>query len=90
MDIPLRYCIVYNGSLSSVIDHILPNLEDSKRVFPLYLQNASKRKFLYGVSLINENIIHLRHYFSLTTTNVDAILPNLHSLIESKVIAIKV
>jgi len=89
MDIPLRYCLIYNGSRSSVIDHILPNLSDSERIFPLHLQNVPKGNFDYGVFLVNKNIVQLRHHFALTTPNVDATLPNLQSLIENKLIAIK-
>lgn len=87
LDVPLRYCLIYNGSHSSIIDHIDPSLDRAQRVFPLYCQTGSKDKriaFYYAVYLINKNISQLRHYMSLKTNDPRATLPNLFSLVEER------
>ena len=87
LDVPLRYCLVYYGSHSSIIDHIDPSLDRTQRIFPLHCQTGSKDKkiaFNYAVYLMNKNISQLRHYMSLKTNDPRATLPNLYTLVEER------
>ncbi|XP_054707993.1 UV radiation resistance-associated gene protein-like [Uloborus diversus] len=80
LNIPLRYAIHFYGSRSTIFDHISCSLPDKTREFPLFSKGKDRRCFEYGVFLLNKNIAQLRIYSGLTTRDLSAMLPNLHSL----------
>lgn len=84
LNIPLRYPIQHFGSRSTITDHITDKISSKEREFPLYAKSKTQMHFKYGVYLLNKNIAQLRHYFNLSTQDLRATLPNLHSLIEFK------
>ncbi|XP_071511679.1 UV radiation resistance-associated gene protein-like [Diadema antillarum] len=84
LQIPLRYPINYNGSRSTIHDHITDSLADKDRDFPLYTRGKEKFHFNYAVYLLNRNIAQLRFVLGLPTTDLRATLPNLQSLLELK------
>lgn len=84
LNVPLRYSIHFYGSRSCITDHISSNLPDKTREFPLHSKGKDKRCFEYGVFLLNKNVAQLRIYSGLTTRDLSATLPNLSSLIESR------
>ncbi|XP_067121613.1 UV radiation resistance-associated protein [Centruroides vittatus] len=84
LNVPLRYPVHHFGSRSTIIDHITDKISIKEREFPLYAKGKSQMHFKYGVYLLNKNIAQLRHYFNLSTQDLRATLPNLHSLIELK------
>ncbi|GFY58448.1 UV radiation resistance-associated protein [Trichonephila inaurata madagascariensis] len=89
LNVPLRYPIHYFGSNSTIIDHISSSLPDKTREFQLFVKNKERRCFEYGVFLLNKNIAQLRIHCRLSTRDLSATLPNLHSLIEQKFITVK-
>lgn len=82
-DTPLRYQFKVLGSTSSIIDHIkvLDEKTVFSREFPLYLKSAKCNRtewdrFLYGVSLLNKNLIQLRYELGKNTSDPRPILQN--------------
>lgn len=84
LNVPLRYSIHFYGSRSTIMDHISSHLPEKTREFPLYSKGKEKRCFEYGVFLLNKNVAQLRIYSGLMTRDLSATLPNLSSLIESR------
>ncbi|GFT93350.1 UV radiation resistance-associated gene protein [Nephila pilipes] len=89
LNVPLRYPIHYFGSNSTIIDHISSSLPDKTREFQLFVKNKERRCFEYGVFLLNKNIAQLRIHCRVSTRDLSATLPNLHSLIELKLVTVK-
>lgn len=82
-DTPLRYQFKVLGSTSSIIDHIkvLDEKTVFSREFPLYLKSAKCNRtewdrFLYGVSLLNKNLVQLRYELGKNTSDPRPILQN--------------
>ena len=82
-DTPLRYEFKVLGSTSTIIDHI--KVVDEKTVidreFPLYLKSNKCSKFewdrfLYGILLLNRNMVQLRHGLGKNTFDLRPILQN--------------
>ena len=82
-DTPLRYQFKVLGSTSSIIDHIKVVDERTmiSREFPLYLKSAKCSKtewdrFLYGIFLLNKNLVQLRYELGKNTFDLRPILQN--------------
>eukprot|EP00057_Strongylocentrotus_purpuratus_P033434 XP_791387.3 PREDICTED: UV radiation resistance-associated gene protein [Strongylocentrotus purpuratus] len=84
LQVPLRYSIHYNGSRSTIHDHITEQLQDKDRDFPLYTKGREKFHFNYAVYLLNRNIAQLRYILGLGTSDLRLTLPNLQTLLELK------
>ncbi|XP_063967280.1 UV radiation resistance-associated gene protein-like [Lytechinus pictus] len=84
LQVPLRYQIHYNGSRSTIHDHITEPLQDKDRDFPLYTRGKEKFHFNYAVYLLNRNIAQLRYILGLGTSDLRLTLPNLQTLLELK------
>ncbi|XP_015171627.1 PREDICTED: UV radiation resistance associated protein isoform X1 [Polistes dominula] len=84
LNIPTRYPIIHYGSRSKIIDHIIENLPDNDRQFPLFAKGKDRLQFHYAVYLLNKNIAQLRWYCGLPTTDLRATLSNLSTLLKMK------
>ncbi|XP_052785255.1 UV radiation resistance-associated protein-like [Mya arenaria] len=84
LDFPVRYPMDHLSSRSTIIDHIHPKLEEKDKVFPLYTRGKDKFQFHYGVFMLNKNISQLRFYCGLGTTDLRLTLPNIKSMLESR------
>lgn len=84
LDFPLRYPMEHNSSRSTITDHIHSKLTDKDKMFPLYAKGKEKFQFNYGVFLLNKNISQLRFYCGLGTTDLRLTLPNVKSMLESR------
>ncbi|XP_053404806.1 UV radiation resistance-associated protein-like [Mercenaria mercenaria] len=84
LDFPLRYPMHHNSSRSSITDHIHSKLTAKDKTFPLYAKGKEKFQFNYGVFLLNKNISQLRFYCGLGTTDLRLTLPNIKTLLESR------
>ncbi|ESO06903.1 hypothetical protein HELRODRAFT_191237 [Helobdella robusta] len=84
LDVPLRYPIRNAGSSSSVRDDIIDLLNAKEREFPLAIKGRDRFQFDYAVFLLNKNIIQLRHYCGVATSQLGMTLANLYTLLNDK------
>ena len=86
LGIPLRYPILHFGSRSRIVDHITMQIPNKEREFPLYFRGREDVYSKYAVYLLNKNIAQLRWYCGLSTPDLRATLPNLYSVLTSRLI----
>ncbi|KAH3813564.1 UV radiation resistance-associated protein-like [Dreissena polymorpha] len=84
LDFPVRYPMQHLSSLSQITDHIHPKLTDKDKVFPLFFKGKERFQFNYGVFMLNKNISQLRYYCGLGTSDLRLTLPNIKTLLESR------
>ncbi|XP_066598188.1 UV radiation resistance-associated gene protein isoform X2 [Prorops nasuta] len=84
LNVPTRYPIIHYGSRSKIVDHLVENISDSDRQFPLFARSKDKLHFRYAVYLLNKNIAQIRWYCGLPTTDLRPTLSNLTGLINLK------
>ncbi|XP_067007488.2 UV radiation resistance-associated gene protein isoform X2 [Anabrus simplex] len=81
LQVPLRYPVIYFGSRSKIIDHVVEKIPEKDREFPLFSRGKDKLQFSYGVYLLNKNIAQLRWYCGLPTHDLRTTLSNLMGLL---------
>ncbi|XP_063699926.1 UV radiation resistance-associated gene protein [Culicoides brevitarsis] len=82
LNVPLRNNVIHEGSRSRIEDNIKP-IAKQDRIFPLFCRsNPPPQNLLYGVFLLNQNILQIKHYLGMKITDTRATLPNLLNILD--------
>ncbi|XP_065202120.1 UV radiation resistance-associated protein [Planococcus citri] len=81
INIPLRYPVIHFGSRSKIVDHIIDQLPDKNREFPLFARGKEKLQFDYAVFLLNRNIAQLQWNCGIRTNDLRVTLKNLETML---------
>ncbi|XP_057376336.1 UV radiation resistance-associated gene protein-like [Daphnia carinata] len=82
LQVPNRYPVAVFSSRSRIADHVSQRDADAQKEFPLFAKGKDRLFFEYAVYLLNKDVAQLRWLCGLTTTDLAATLPNLHSLLQ--------
>uniref|UniRef100_A0A336M0K6 CSON009318 protein n=1 Tax=Culicoides sonorensis TaxID=179676 RepID=A0A336M0K6_CULSO len=82
LNVPLRNHTLHEGSRSRIEDNVKP-IAMQDRIFPLFCRsNPPQQNLLYGVYLLNQNILQIKYMLGLKIAEPRATLPNLLDILD--------